>query len=1325
MFPTDEERALTAELEPFRLEMERRVAERTAAKLAAQERAREAAAAAQKRAALAERAAEIPETVSMEAVPYAMGIDPTELRKTEAGWRLRGAKGTYFVEAFDPAEWEWFLVSSGNYKQMAESYKFNVGNDPLTVQELRKGVERLRSGLMPPYSAGVESAADAERGVLRRLLDDETGAVRLPGLPVAVPEVPGPLVAPELQEEIARRVFQNLVPARNDANMAKLQWAYEVVNRSLYDYDKRYEIDRWIGLFYPFHFWPTRTAYESSVRMLTKPWTVTSYYRIQKAIESINQDMGFPKRYGRTALPVPVPEGAVPEWAEPVAMIDLAPYIWPQTEVFPFNQLARIDWDDNDEAKTGLDRVADMQALWGMSPHWPLGYGLDMARGKEEEIGYVLPQTGVLRGLTAALKERYPERFDWIPPGGINIEKPFRTGLGLPLRPGYEDVYWPESMVLDMAATGEITPEERDAIVNPSSPQYHQGPIWDEAVNRAAILKQVPGLVSYMTGIRPGIVPKGEMKLREAAREELGPIYERERAGERGPEIREERSRWFRENPWYMGRGLLWTPGPEREVQFREREYIAARNDIYERYAAQLDSVPVWDNAARQPIFQTRQAELDRLDATYPDVRITPSFWGWAPGEIETYYEDSSLRPVADAYYAIRPEDYADDAGNANWAAFYKAREEFLQNVHDRAIDQGLLDKDALAEMGIKGKPSKLPWLTRSRFERYLRRNDDPKEALWKAYKDTVIAPARDRMYAEIAEAQEKERATPSQVYERYYAAYGPRPATDFITRVLAMYPEKGWAFGELEREYQGITLPGLKEVQELGRSPREEAIADLWDFYVALPTLDKKRLREDLGERFARFFVAKDTRNYNVIGDEELIYWMTYTGLDPGMLPEMAEAGGAPARVAEAQQMVETRPERRPTPPPTFEVTPQFIPSDPAVSAEYQRALDERSAMWQEIERQWPGYSEWSDLYSALQPWQVEERDALKEVLQPAWDFRRKYLEAHPLIEKWLYSEPSDDPRADAIADLWNFYMALSALDKRRLKDELGDRFSTYFVNKDSRNYDKISTEELTAWLGYVGLDSGLGPLVAQERADAAKAWTIAGKPIPEPAEPAAPAPTPAARLAPAPGTDVLQAVAGVFSPSSPNVSAEYDQAIAERDQMWLIVDTLWPDYSAMMDAYNGLKWWQFDEREALKVALDPAWRFMDEWKLAHPTMTKWLYPTWQPYVPKEKAPAAPRARKPTQEEVLTGEAKEWEAFAKTVEDPSLLELIQSWLLLSPAQRDAFVARYPKLAAWLKGKDAAWLAKLAASLGAHLALRKEKPRRAARPPTLRWYARW
>jgi hypothetical protein len=97
----------------------------------------------------------------------------------------------------------------------------------------KQAVARLEAmaSSAPKYSDGVEAAVQAEKNVLWRLLEDQTGAVRLPGRrrPVAPP---GP-IPDELKDLIRERVRQVLVPAREDANMAKLQWAYEVVNRAM------------------------------------------------------------------------------------------------------------------------------------------------------------------------------------------------------------------------------------------------------------------------------------------------------------------------------------------------------------------------------------------------------------------------------------------------------------------------------------------------------------------------------------------------------------------------------------------------------------------------------------------------------------------------------------------------------------------------------------------------------------------------------------------------------------------------------------------------------------------------------------------------------------------------------------------------------------------------------------------------------------------------------------------------------------------------------------------------------------------------------------
>lgn len=163
------------------------------------------------------------------------------------------------------------------------------------------------------------------------------------------------------------------------------------------------------------------------------------------------------------------------------------------------------------------------------------------------------------------------------------------------------------------------------------------------------------------------------------------------------------------------------------------------------------------------------------------------------------------------------------------------------------------------------------------------------------------------------------------------------------------------------------------------------------------------------------------------------------------------------------------------------------------------------------------------------------------------------------------------------------------------------------------------------------------------------------------------------------------------------------------------------------------------YEEQNAYYAAKDagrdpePSERLKSYWddhtafRIEHPIYTKYYFPDWEPYEPRAKVSGvarAPRAaRAPTQREVLEGTAKAWTEFVEGMEDKGLLELIQSWLLLTPSQRGAFLRSHPELAAWLEGRSAEFLTKLAESLAAHLSL--TKGRAAAyrrRPPTLRYY---
>jgi len=70
------------------------------------------------------------------------------------------------------------------------------------------------------------------------------------------------------------------------------------------------------------------------------------------------------------------------------------------------------------------------------------------------------------------------------------------------------------------------------------------------------------------------------------------------------------------------------------------------------------------------------------------------------------------------------------------------------------------------------------------------------------------------------------------------------------------------------------------------------------------------------------------------------------------------------------------------------------------------------------------------------------------------------------------LWDEPEERMRNFLVDDVWNMYSDLGSLDKKILRETLGDEFGMRFLNEGTRNYEAIPIEQLQMWAKMMGGD-------------------------------------------------------------------------------------------------------------------------------------------------------------------------------------------------------------------------------------------------------------
>lgn len=147
-------------------------------------------------------------------------------------------------------------------------------------------------------------------------------------------------------------------------------------------------------------------------------------------------------------------------------------------------------------------------------------------------------------------------------------------------------------------------------------------------------------------------------------------------------------------------------------------------------------------------------------------------------------------------------------------------------------------------------------------------------------------------------------------------------------------------------------------------------------------------------------------------------------------------------------------------------------------VAENWQQAIRAYRAIKEDAYARYPGTeAQEQTYYTQLDAWreggQKGPKPKAPEAVQAMWDWRSQQLKSDPDTFYWY----GTNPRTQVVNLLWDLWGKLepAGWDRKQLKNYLGQDFVTYFLDKDTRDYSKLSSDFLFA--AYLGLRS-----VAQE---------------------------------------------------------------------------------------------------------------------------------------------------------------------------------------------------------------------------------------------------
>ncbi len=84
-------------------------------------------------------------------------------------------------------------------------------------------------------------------------------------------------------------------------------------------------------------------------------------------------------------------------------------------------------------------------------------------------------------------------------------------------------------------------------------------------------------------------------------------------------------------------------------------------------------------------------------------------------------------------------------------------------------------------------------------------------------------------------------------------------------------------------------------------------------------------------------------------------------------------------------------------------------------------------------------------------------------------------FFEAHPEYEArlGLFDKPEIRLQKFMVDEVWNTWNELPKVTRDELQDQLGQQFTTQFLDRDTRATDSISSEQLSVWLKLMGGDT------------------------------------------------------------------------------------------------------------------------------------------------------------------------------------------------------------------------------------------------------------
>lgn len=384
---------------------------------------------------------------------------------------------------------------------------------------------------------------------------------------------------------------------------------------ALLNYNRRTNFDNWVGHMAPFAFWTTHSVMNWAVNSLDRPAMLTSYFRAREFFETAGlPDQKVPSRLkGHIRVNLPF----TPDWMGDT-FVNPGRFLLPfDAWASPFEQMQNNKFSIESRAKNTLNDMLEQGVIgedeyndalesqsgdvWEraiqlakeggdnydamdfvsmtMTPHAPLMWAYNAARGQKNEIGPFTPMSRTAKNVATMMGVK-----DWAN-SPYNIEGRIRKEMGLPAFDKWDD-YRISREISNMAGDGKVSIEkiqeamEVAALVESGKMTAEEAvdasEVYEEAVFRAnqEYAGGLAGTVLGTIGIPVKSYPTGELAQRHLG-EQFSKAYEEYNNGDV-----EALTTFFDEHPEYESRLALFKKPEERLRSFMIDNVWAKWNDM-------------------------------------------------------------------------------------------------------------------------------------------------------------------------------------------------------------------------------------------------------------------------------------------------------------------------------------------------------------------------------------------------------------------------------------------------------------------------------------------------------------------------------------------------------------------------------------------------------------------------------------------------------------------------------------------------------------------------------------------------------------------------